>query len=184
VRVESMLFGFVVLFGSALGQAQVTPSSPLAKFDFDPAQKTNLSRYKTYAWNKNQVPVEKLANHLRLINAVQKEMKELGYRIDTIKPDVYVQYRAERRTEVQTRSTQKPSNWDPTDLRVQIDLGKEELVSLSIELVEAESHFLLWQAKGSYPLGTPDKAERLINGAVADLFSRYPRAEPQENEKK
>jgi Domain of unknown function (DUF4136) len=176
---KRIALGLATLVAGSFVTAQVPPTSPLAKFDLPSSSTTDLSQYKSYAWNKGQVPVENLANHLRLINAVQKEMKELGYRIDTVKPDVLVQYRAERRTEVQTRSTQRPSDWDPTDLKVQIDLKKEELVDLTIELVEEESNFLVWQSKGSYPLGTPDKAERLINAAIADLFSKYPDPEQE-----
>jgi len=155
------------------GQSQPTPD--LKNFDVTQAAKPDLSRYSTYHWSKDQVAVVNLANHIRLINAIQKQMKEHGYRIDTVKPDVVIQYKAERHTGVQAQSTQKPSTWDPTDLKVQVELSREEQVSLEILLVEAESGFLLWQAKGTYPLGTPDKAEKLINEAVEGLFSEYPK---------
>jgi hypothetical protein len=145
------------------------------KFDVSMGQERELSGYSTFAWSKEQDAVENLANHLRIINAVQKQMKELGYRIDTVKPEVLIRYRVERSTGVATRTTQQPSAWDPTNLKVQIDLSKEEHVSLSLELVEAESAFFLWQAKGTYPLGSPDRSERQINEAVADLFAKYPR---------
>lgn len=160
------------------GQSQPTPE--LKKFDMTQAAKPNLSRYSTYNWSKDQVAVVNLANHIRLITAIQKEMKEHGYRIDTVKPDVVIQYKAERHTGVQTHSSQKPSPWDPTDLKVQVELSREEQVSLSITLVEADSGFLLWQAKGTYPLGTPDKAEKLINEAVDGLFSEYPKEKKDE----
>jgi hypothetical protein len=108
-------------------------------------------------------------------------MKEHGFRIDTVKPDAVIQYKAERHTGVQTQSSQKPSVWDPTDLKVQVELSREEQVTLTITLIDAESGFLLWQAVGTYPLGTPDKAEKLINEAVDGLFSEYP---DKEKEKK
>lgn len=158
-------------FGITLASGQTKPAPDLR--DFDVAR--DLSRYSTYQWSKEQVAVVNLANHIRLVNAIQKQMKELGYRIDTVKPDVIIQYKAERHTGVQTQSTQKPSTWDPTDMRVQIELTREEQVSLEILLVEAESGFLLWQSKGTYPLGTPDRAEKLINEAVEGLFSEYPK---------
>jgi hypothetical protein len=160
----------------AFADGQSNPAPDLKNFDLTQA-KPNLSHYSTYNWSKDQVAVVNLANHIRLINAIQKQMKEHGYRIDTVKPDVVIQYKAERHTGVQTQSTQKPSTWDPTDLKVQIELSREEQVSLEIVLLEAESGFLLWQAKGTYPLGTPDKAEKLINEAVEGLFSKYPKGE-------
>ena len=107
-------------------------------------------------------------------------MKEHGYRIDTVKPEVMIQYKAERHTGVRTESTQKASTWDPTDMKVQVELSREEQVTLEILLVDAESGFLLWQAKGTYPLGTPDKAEKLINEAVEGLFSQYPEEKKSE----
>ncbi len=155
-------------------EGQTKPAPDLQSFDMSQV-KPDLSRYASYHWSKEQVAVVNLANHIRLINAIQKEMKEHGYRIDTVKPDVVIQYKAERHTAVHTESTQKPSTWDPTDMKVQVELSREEQVSLEILLVEAESGFLLWQAKGNYPLGTPDKAEKLINEAVSGLFSEYPK---------
>jgi hypothetical protein len=145
------------------------------KFDVPFGAKDELAGYSTYTWNKSQVAVANLANHLRLINAVQEEMKELGYRIDTVKPDVLVRYRVERTTSVSTRSSQEPSPWDSTDLKVRIDVSREERVNLTIELTANDSNFLLWEGKGTYPLGSPDTAERQIQAAVADVFSRYPR---------
>ena len=73
------------------------------KFDVSVGTERDLSGYSTFAWNKGQAAVESLANHLRIINAVQKQMKELRFRIDTVKPDVLVQYRAEKSTSVGSR---------------------------------------------------------------------------------
>jgi len=158
----------------AIAEGQSKPAPDLKNFDMSQV-KPDLSRYSSYNWSKEQVAVVNLANHIRLITAIQKQMKEHGYRIDTVKPDVLIQYKAERHTGVQTQSTQKPSTWDPTDMKVQVELSREEQVSLEILMVEAESGFLLWQAKGTYPLGTPDKAEKLINEAVEGLFAEYPK---------
>ena len=158
----------------AIADGQTKPAPDLKNFDMSQV-KPDLSRYSSYNWSKEQVAVVNLANHIRLITAIQKQMKEHGYRIDTVKPDVLIQYKAERHTGVQTQSTQKPSTWDPTDMKVQVELSREEQVSLEILLVEAESGFLLWQGKGTYPLGTPDKAEKLINAAVEGLFAEYPK---------
>jgi len=158
----------------AITEGQTKPAPDLKNFDMTQV-KPDMSRYTTYNWSRDQVAVVNLANHIRLVNAVQKQMKEHGYRIDTVKPDVIIQYKADRHTGVHTESTQKASTWDPTDMKVQVELSREEQVSLEILLVDAESGFVLWQAKGTYPLGTPDKAEKLINEAVAGLFSEYPK---------
>lgn len=157
----------------APASAQTTSPPDFRNLDFSQA-KPDLSKYSTYYWSKDQVAVVNLANHVRLVGAIQKQMKELGYRIDTVKPDLLIRYKADRRTDVHARSSQAPSVWDPTDMKVRVELDREEQVSLEILLVEAESGFVVWQAKGTYPLGTPDKAEKLINEAVEGLFAEYP----------
>jgi hypothetical protein len=150
------------------------PQEQGQKIDFDFTPKVDLEKYSTYAWSKEQRALDNLANHIRLINAIQAQMKDKGFRIDPVKPDARIRYRLERRTAVQGRSTQERSVYDPSQLKVQIDLNKEETVELTIELVDAEGGFLLWQAKGNYPLGTPDRAEKQIYAAVEDLFTKYP----------
>ena len=56
-----------------------------------------------------------------------------------------------------------------------MQLSREEQVSLQILLVEADSGFVVWEAKGTYPMGTPDKAEKLIKEAVDGLFEGFPK---------
>lgn len=177
IRLSLVASAAVALLPLSQASSQ-TPSAGEIEVDVD--RTADLSAYDTYAWSKEQVPVKNLANHLRLVNAIQDHMEKKGYRIDPRKPDVLVQYHVERHAGVKSRSTQEPSVWDPSNLRVQVDLSREETVSLSIELVEAETRFPLWSAKGTYPLGTPDRAEREIKAAVEDLFSQYPEEEDEE----
>ena len=144
--------------------------------DFRPER--DLSNYRRYAWNKSQaVPTENMANHLRIINAIQKQMKRHGYRIDTVHPEVRIQYRLVVRERVQTTSTQKRSVWDDASSTVQIDFNRVKEAHFSVQFVEAESNFFLWEAQGVYPAGTPDRAELLINKAIEDLFKHYPSKE-------
>ena len=138
----------------------------------------DLSNYRRYAWNKSQtVLTENMANHLRIINAIQKQMKRHGYRIDTVHPEVRIQYRLVVRERVQTTSTQKRSVWDDASSTVQIDFNRVKEAHFSVQFVEAESNFFLWEAQGIYPAGTPDRAELLINKAIEDLFKQYPSKE-------
>ena len=138
----------------------------------------DLSNYRTYAWNKSQtVLTENTANHVRIINAIQKQMKRHGYRIDTVRPEVRIQYRLQVRQRVQGTSTQKRSVWDDANAKVNINFSRVKEARFSVQFVEAESNFFLWQAEGIYPVGTPDRAEMLINEAVEDLFKQYPSKE-------
>ncbi len=138
----------------------------------------DLSNYRRYAWNKSQaVLTENMANHLRIINAIQKQMKRHGYRINTVHPEVRIRYRLEVRERIQSTSTQKRSVWDDASSTVQIDLNRVKEAHFSVQFVEAESNFFLWEAQGIHPVGTPDRAELLINKAVEDLFKQYPSKE-------
>ena len=138
----------------------------------------DLSSYRTYAWNKSQtVSTESMANHLRIINAVQAQMKERGYRLDTVRPEVRIQYRLQLQQRLQGTSTQQRSVWDDANSTVQIDFNTLKQAHFSLQVVEADSNFFLWQVEGTYPVGTPDRAEILINEAIADLFKKYPSEE-------
>lgn len=141
--------------------------------DFRPS--LDLASYRRYAWSRSQaVPTENMANHLRIINAIQAQMKKLGYRIDTVNPEIRIRYRLELRERVRSTSTQERSVWDDANSVVKIDFNRVKEAHFSIQLVEAESHFFLWQAEGTYPAGTPDRAAVLIDKAVEDLFKQYP----------
>ncbi len=138
----------------------------------------DLSNYRRYAWNTSQtVLTDNMANHLRIINAIQAQMKQLGYRIDTVNPEVRIRYRLELRERIQGTSTQQRSVWDDANSTVQIDFNRVKEAHFSVQFVEAESGFFLWQAEGTYPAGTPDRAARLINRAIEDLFKQYPSKE-------
>ena len=138
----------------------------------------DLSKYRRYAWNKSQaVHTENMANHVRIINAIQKQMKRHGYRIDTVHPEVRIQYRLEVRERVQGTSTQQRSVWDDASSTVKIDFNRVKEAHFSVQFVEAEYNFFLWEAQGIYPAGTPDRAELLINRAAEDMFKQYPSKE-------
>ena len=168
------------MIGSVLALAatlfvQTAPKPQLPQLpNLEELDLTDLSNYKTYAWNKKQVPLENMANHVRMINAIQKSLKEQGYRPDTVRPDVRIRYRVELVERVQGRASQQRSVWDDANASVKIDFSREKLAKLSIELVDAESNFLVWHATGTYLLDTPDKAEKQIYAAVTALFEQYP----------
>lgn len=154
----------------SLGESQVKQLPDPSKFE----RKTDLSKYKTYHWSRDQVPAKNMANHIRIVNAIQDAMKERGYRIDTIDPDVRIRYHLTLKESVKGNAKQQRSVWDEANSTVQIDFSREKLAEFKVELVEAESRFVLWESKGNYLLGTPDRAEKQIHEAITDIFKRYP----------
>lgn len=161
--------------GAAASQQRQPPQTPEMPDVSDFRPERDLSSYRTYAWNKSQnVPTENMANHLRIVNAIQEQMKQRGYRIDTVNPEIRIRYRLELQQRVRGTTTQQRSVWDNASSTVQIDINTVKQAHFSIQCVEADSNFFLWQAEGTYPMGTPDRAEILIKEAVQDLFEQFP----------
>lgn len=157
---------------------------PMEKVDIERFDTTfdmtrDLSDYHTFAWSRSQVPVENMANHIRIIQAVQKQLQDLGYRIDTVRPDVRIEYKVARSQTVQSESTQHRSVWDNANSVVDLKIRRDKQVSLTLEMVEADSNFLVWRGSAQYPDSTPDKAVTLIPEAVGQLFAAYPRPDAE-----
>ena len=164
--------------GLSAPQASLTPESVM-----QPDRQRDLSGYDSFAWNRAQEPAEDLATHLRLINAIQDRMKKQGLRIDTIQPKTRIRYRYEVIRGVETQSDQQRSVWDPTDVRVKVNVRRQRRIRLQIELTEEGSGFLLWRAEGTYPMATPDRLPRQLQEVVAGLFDEWPDDEETENER-
>ena len=167
--------GFILtlalLLVGATAESQLTQLPDVT--DFQPSR--DLSDYRTYAWSKSQtVPTESMANHLRIINAVQAQMKERGFRLDTVNPELRIRYRLELQERVRGSSTQERSVWDDANSSVRIDISRQTRAQFAVQIVDAESNFLLWHVDGNYGVGTPDRSEVLINEAIADLFEQFP----------
>ena len=143
----------------------------------------DLSGYDRYAWSRDQEPAEDLATHLRLINAIQDRMKKQGLRIDPTRPEVRIRYRYEVVRGVEAQSNQQRSVWDPTDVRVEVDVRREERIRLQIELTEVGSGFLLWRAEGTYPMETADRLPRQLREVVDTLFEEWPSDEEAKDER-
>ena len=175
----SLLLLSVLLPTSGAAQEERFPMEKvdIERFDTTLDLTRDLSSYSTYAWSRSQVPVENMANHIRIIQAVQKELQDLGFRIDTVRPDLRIEYKVTRSQTVQSESTQQRSVWDDANSVVNLKIRRDKQVSLTLEMVEADSNFLVWQGKGTYPEETPDKAVKLIPTAVGEIFATFPRPE-------
>jgi len=174
VGIDALTIALAWLALAAPSDAQATPLPNISDFQLD----RDLSNYRTYAWNKSQtVLTENMANHLRIINAIQEQMKKHGYRIDTVRPEIRIQYRLELQQRIRGTSTQQRSVWDSANSVVSIDFNSVKQAHFSIQFVEAESNFFLWQTEGTYPVGTPDRSQILIDEAVEDLFETFPSKE-------
>lgn len=166
---------FLSLLLSSFGLLAQTPTrKPTLEVEYD--RERDFSKYESYAWSKSQEPATRGADHIRVVKAVAEKMEERGFHIDTMRPSVWIRYRLEKRSKVQSSSAQKESVWDPTDLETRVRVERYKEGSLSLEIVDAATNIILWRAQCTHIQGTPDKAEQEINETVARLFTEYPNA--------
>jgi hypothetical protein len=166
----------LAMLHTALGlEAQVVTQKPTVKVEYD--RQRDFSLFTTYDWMKTQKPADNMANHVRITRAIQKELEALDLSPDVTKPGVRIQYRVETRKKIEAASTQKESVWDRTNLTTDFIFERQNLGTLTIEMFDAETNALVWRASTTQKLGTPDKAEKIINEAVKRLFTKYPKKE-------
>ena len=133
-----------------------------------------------------QQPVKNPANHLRITRAVERELEAKGLTRAELAPeaDVFVEYQGKLEKQMKGTPYEGGSAWTPSNQRFMVRFDKIEVGTLVVQLWDGKSKDVVWQAKGSELITTPDQAEKLINAVVANavvarLFEAYPpQAEP------
>jgi hypothetical protein len=171
------LFVTLSLMLLALGlRAQVISTGPKVNVEYDRGK--DFSEYRAYEWMSSQKPADNMANHIRFTRAIQKEMEDVGYRVDTKRPDVRVLYTVATSSKVQAAASQtRSAYYDPTDVVTDFVFAsgsKQQYGTLTVELFDARTNALAWRASTTQQLGTPDKAQRIIDHAVKTVFTKYP----------
>lgn len=163
--------GVLAIFAASVS-AQILSEKPEARVEYDPRR--DFSQYDTYSWMREQKPLENLAEHVRVVRAIEREMKDLGFELDTVKPDARILFRLHVRDAVGARATQRPSVWDPANRRTDITLQRQREGTFTLEMFDGETNALIWKGEITQELGTPDKAEEQINEIVSRVFEKYP----------
>ncbi|MFQ5789056.1 MAG: DUF4136 domain-containing protein [Acidobacteriota bacterium] len=115
-----------------------------------------------------------MADHIRITRAIEKKMKQLGFTTRKANPDVRIRYRLETKKKVESRSTQRKSVWDLTDVETNILIERYREAVLTLEMFDAATNVVVWHVRCTHLLAPPDKAEKSINEAVERLFDKYP----------
>lgn len=158
--------------------AQVISTGPQVEVEYDRGK--DFSSFKAYEWMSSQKPADNMANHIRFTRAIQHELEEIGYRVDTKRPDVRVLYTVSTSSKVEAASSQTRSAFDDANLVTDFVFAtgsKRQYGTLTVELFDARTNALVWRASVTQELGTPDKAQRTINEAVKRVFTKYPTKE-------
>ncbi len=171
----------LLLFVSTV-EAQIIKQEPAVHVQHD--RTVDFSLIQSYDWSKAQKPADNMANHIRITTAIQKELEERGFEVDTVRPRARILYRVHTRTKVEATSSQRQTGIDPTDLRTDFMFsrgGKTNQGTLTLEMQDGDTNAVIWRASITQPLGTPDQAEKIINQAVKRIFTKYPVKEKEQD---
>ena len=148
--------------------------------DYNPEIKFN--QYQTYAWSSDEDPLDKNYPHFdnslnreRIKNAINAEMKALGYIISSTAPDLEVDFHIQ----LERKSVPYHKNQiDQADIKgykpreiYQFDQG-----TLIIHLVDVNRKEIIWQGIASKVLEIEriENAEINIQKAVNKVFTKLP----------
>jgi hypothetical protein len=163
------------LAATVAGAQETRPVAP-KKADVEWNHEADFSRYKTYAWVPYQQPVQNAANHVRITRAVERELEAKGFTKaePALEADVFVEYQAKLEKQVRGTPYEGGAAWTPTNQRFMVRFDKVEVGSLIVQLWDGKTKDIVWQAKSSELITTPDQAERVINAVATRLFEAYP----------
>ncbi len=152
------------------------PVAPSKKVTLEWNRETDFSRYSTYAWVPYQQPVPNPANHVRITRAVERELEARGLTRATpaTEAELFAEYQGKLEKQVKGSPYEGAAAWTPTNQRFMVRFDKIEVGTLVVQLWDGKSRDVIWQAKGSEVVTSPDQSEKIINALVARLFEGYP----------
>jgi hypothetical protein len=160
-------------------------SSISTSYDYD--VNARFEDYRTYDWapvpetapkNAKQAMQRNDLLDKRIRNAVDARLAEKGLTRDTKSPDLLVVYHLGIEDKVQVtdwgyRYSDYYWGYGGRD----IDVYNYKEGTLMIDLVDANTHQLVWRGAAQKPLdekSSPEKAEQTINNVVGKILSQYP----------
>ena len=129
------------------------------------AKNVDAAKFKTYSWTKGGPSADKAVD-AQIMAAVDRELSRLGLsKAASGKGDVLVTYYSLRRTDVNLKADP-----DASGKRPEYAVG-----SLLVAMLDPGTRRRLVQLRTDKPVDLdPAKTEAIINGAVAELFTKYP----------
>ena len=156
---------------------------PRVGYDYD--HSTNFSRYHTYAWVSDAQEAtgdRRLDSSLvdaRMRTAIDRELRAIGYVASTNgSPEFLVAYHVGMKDMMKGASTQNYIGDRAHGTFTTIsDIQPYHEGSLRIDIVDAESHQLIWQASAradvDQSLG-PEERDARVNNIVHAMLSHFP----------
>jgi hypothetical protein len=148
-------------------------ANPTVKVTFD--QDTDFSRFKTYDWVATQERAANPANHVRITQAVERELEAKGLTKSMENPDLRVTYLAKVEKKLKGTGYQVDSPWQATsDLRTVVDFKRVQEGTVIIEMLDEATKLTLWRGVAVGPAPTPDEVGPVIDATVRKILAEYP----------
>jgi Domain of unknown function (DUF4136) len=156
-----------------LASAQKLGQTAPVEVEFDHA--ADFSIYKTFAWAPFQDPAPNPANHVRITRAVERELNAKGlHKVPPGEATCFLRYQGRLERKFQGSPSQSQSPWSPSDKRTIVNIEKVKIGTLILEVWDARTKDLVWQARQSAPAPSPDRMEAAINKSVKELMEAFP----------
>jgi hypothetical protein len=155
------------------------------KISHDYDQRTDFSRYETFAWARapkeavGSPQARLLANNplldRRIKNAVTDQLMKKGFKADNKTPDLLIVYHVGVKDKINV------SNWGygygPYWGPGRVDVYGSREGTLIIDFVDARQKELVWRGIAQKALpegGSPESRERQLNDVVRSLLAKFP----------
>jgi Domain of unknown function (DUF4136) len=168
-------FASAVVFAALpiLASGQKLVEGPSVEVEFDHA--TDFSGYKSYAWAPFQDPAPNPANHIRITRAVERELEAKGFeKVPPADASFFVRYQGRLEKKIKGTPSQSESPWQPSNKRTIVSFERVKIGTLILEVWDARTKDLVWQARESMPAPKPDRVEAAIDKSVARLIQEFP----------
>jgi hypothetical protein len=161
-------------------------TGPTVRVDKDPS--ANLADYKTFAFY-DQVATDRARYSsimsARLKEATREQLERLGYVYDENSPQLRVNFFLNITDKQEIRASTGPGgfyHYRAGSYRVwssypyDVDTVEYKAGTLSIDLVDAKNHALVWQgiAEGKVPRDAVKNPDATVDSVVADIFKKFP----------
>jgi len=171
------------LYGIVLAAVAAGCSAPKIGYDYD--RGTNFGQYRTYAWGSGaQVAtgdrrVDSALVDARIRTAIDSQLRAKGYIASSNgSPDFFVTYHAGLKDMMKGASTQNYIGDRAHGTFTTIsDVQSYNEGTLLIDIVDAKSHQLVWQASAKADVDQsldPKERDARVNGVVHAMLAHFP----------
>jgi hypothetical protein len=168
--------GLAALVAGAFALAAGAQDLAQSKVEVQHDESADFSGYRTFAWTPFQTPASNPAVHIRLTEAIERELAVHGLQKaeNATTADLFVQYEARLEKKVRGTPTRSDDYWQPSNTRFIVNFDRVEVGTLVIQLWDGKRKDVVWSAKGIAIMGREDQRARQADDAVKQMLAGFP----------